>query len=167
MEDHSFLKDKYRTMERTVLSLIILPLPVFAFVYLNLNRPVRTLAIPELPAFLESFLLSLTLALLIFQQVNFQKSIRPLKTPELGLEVKILGYLKATTLRYVILALIGLITSFGLLFFANVGFTIAYAIVLVLVSAYKPSPIRIIQLFRLRGEEKEFVQIINKEFIEK
>lgn len=111
--------------------------------------------------------MSLTLALLLFQQINFQKSIRPLKLPELGLEEKILGYLKATTVRYLILAAIGLIASFGLLFFANMGFTIAYAVVLVMVSAFKPSPIRIIRLFRLKGEEKEFVRVINREYIEK
>lgn len=154
-------------MERTVLGLILIPLPVFAFVYLNLSKPVRTLAIPELPAFLEPFLLSLTLALLLFQQINFQKSIRPLKLPELALDEKILGYLKATTVRYVILATIGFIASFGLLFFANIGFTIAYAVVLIMVSVFKPSPIRIIRLFQLKGEEKEFVRVINREYFEK
>ena len=147
--------------------LILIPLPVFAFVYLNLTKPTRTIDVPELPVFLEFFLLSLTLALLLFQQINFQKSIRPLKLPELGLEEKILGYLKATTVRYLILAAIGLIASFGLLFFANMGFTIAYAVVLVMVSAFKPSPIRIIRLFSLKGEEKEFVRVINREYIER
>jgi hypothetical protein len=165
MKDYSFLKDKYRTMERTVLSLILLPLPVFAFVYLNLSKPTRTINIPELPAFLESFLLSLTLALLLFQHINFQKSIKPLQVDGMDLEQKIIGYLKASTMRYVILAVVGFVAAMGLFFFANVGFTVAYAIVLVLVSVYKPSPIRIIRLFRLSGEEKEFVQVINREYI--
>lgn len=167
MKDYSFLKDKYRTMERNVLLLILCPLPIFAFVYLNLTRPVRTFDIPQLPAFLELFLLSLSLALLLYQQINFQRSTLPLKVTELDLEKKITGYIKATTVRYVILAVVGLIASFGLLFFANLGFTIAYAIVLVLVSVHKPSPVRIIRLFHLRGEEKEFVQIINREYFEK
>lgn len=167
MKDYSFLRDKYRTMERTVLSLILLPLPIFGFVYLNLTRPTRTINVPELPAFLESFSLSLTLALLLFQQINFQRSIKPLQAEGVGFEQKILGYLKASTLRYVILALVGFIAAAGLFFFANVGFTVAYAVVLVLISVYKPSPIRIIRLFRLRGEEKEFVQVINREYIEK
>lgn len=154
-------------MERNVLLLILLPLPIFAFVYLNLTRPTKTFDIPELPAFLESFLLSLTLALLLFQQINFQRSIRPLQLEGIDLEGKILGYLKASTVRYVILALVGFIAAAGLFFFANLGFTVAYAIVLVLVSVYKPSPVRIIRLFRLRGEEKEFVQVINREYLEK
>lgn len=154
-------------MERNVLSLILLPLPVFAFVYLNLTKPVRTFNIPQLPAFLEFFLLSLTLALLLFQHINFQRSTGPLKAEGLDLDRKITGYLKASTVRYAILALVGLIASAGLFFFANVGFTIAYAIVLVLVSAHKPSPVRIIRLFRLRGEEKAFVQVINRHYLEK
>lgn len=154
-------------MERNVLSLIILPLPFFAFVYLNLTKPVRTFDLPQLPANIELFLLSLTLALLLFQEINFRKSVRPLKEIGMDLEKQITGYIKAVTVRYVILALIGLIASLGLLFFSNVGFTIAYAIVLVLVSVHKPSPVRIIRLFRLRGEEKEFVHLINKEYIEK
>lgn len=165
MKDYSFLKDKYRTMERTVLSLILLPLPVFAFVYLNLSKPTRTINVPELPAFLESFLLSLTLALLLFQHINFQRGIKPFQVDGMDLEQKIIGYLKASTMRYVILAVVGFVAAMGLFFFANVGFTVAYAIVLVLVSVYKPSPIRIIRIFRLRGEEKEFVQVINKEYI--
>lgn len=166
MENYAHLRDKYRSMERTILTLILLPLPVFAFVYLNLSKPIRTLAVPELPAFLEFFLLSLTLALLLFQQINFQKSIRPLQSPEKGLEEKMVGYLRATIVRYVILAAIGLIASFGLLFFSNIAFTIAYAIVLVMVSVFKPSPTRIIRLFRLKGEEKEFVRVINREYID-
>lgn len=167
MIDYSYLRDKYRSMERKVLLLILIPLPVFAFVYLNLTKPTRTIHVPELPAFLESFLLSLTLALLLFQHINFQRSIKPLQVEGLDLDRKITGYLKASTMRYVILALVGLITAGGLFFFSNVGFTIAYAIVLVLVSVHKPSPIRIIRLFRLRGEEKEFVYEINREYIEK
>lgn len=154
-------------MERTVLSLILFPLPVFAFVYLNLTRPTRTIRVPELPFFLESFLLSLTLALLLFQHINFQRSIKPLKVEGIDLDRKITGYLKASTMRYVILALVGLIAAAGLFFFANVGFTVAYAIVLVLVSVYKPSPIRIIRLFRLRGDEQAFVQVINRHYLEK
>jgi hypothetical protein len=165
MKDYSYLRDKYRTMERNVLLLILFPLPVFAFVYLNLSKPTRTINIPELPAFLESFLLSLTLALLLFQHINFQKSIKPLQVDGMDLEQKIIGYLKASTMRYVILAVVGFVAAMGLFFFANVGFTVAYAIVLVLVSVYKPSPIRIIRLFRLSGEEKEFVQVINREYI--
>jgi hypothetical protein len=165
MKDYSYLRDKYRTMERNVLLLILFPLPVFAFVYLNLTKPTRTINVPELPAFLESFLLSLTLALLLFQHINFQKSIKPLQVDGMDLEQKIIGYLKASTMRYVILAVVGFVAAMGLFFFANVGFTVAYAIVLVLVSVYKPSPIRIIRLFRLSGEEKEFVQVINREYI--
>jgi hypothetical protein len=167
MEDYSYLRDKYRSMERSVLALILLPLPVFAFVYLNLTKPMRTIHVPELPAFLESFLLSLTLALLLFQHINFQRRIKPLQVEGADLDRKITGYLKASTVRYAILALVGLTAAAGLFFFANVGFTIAYAVVLVLVSVYKPSPIRMIRLLRLRGEEKEFVREINREYIEK
>lgn len=165
MKDYSYLKDKYKVMERNVLMLILLPLPFFAIVYLNMTKPIRTIQLPEIPEIFNPLLISLTLALLMFQQINFQRNIRMLKETEVSFENKILGYLKATLVRYIILAVVGFIAAFGLLFFGNVGFTIIYAIVLILVSVLKPSPVRIVRLFRLREDEKEFVNQINKDFI--
>lgn len=164
MKDYSFLKEKYRIMERNVLILIILPLPFFALVYLNMTRPVRSIPVPDLPVFVESFLLSLTFVLLIYQQINFQRSIRSLQETGISFEDKVLGYIRASTIRYAILAVVGFAAAFGLLFFANIGFTIAYAIALLLVSVLKPSPVRMLKLFQFDEEEKQFVRLINKEF---
>ena len=163
MNDYSPLKEKYKVMERNILILILLPLPFFAFVYLNTTKPVRTIPLPEIPDFFNSLMMSIALALLLFQQINFQRSIRPLKEPEVEFENKISGYISAITFRYVILAAVGFIAALGLLFFANVGFTIAYAVVLIMVSVFKPSPVRIIRLFRLSGEEKDFIFNINSD----
>src|SRR5690606_18904208 len=90
------IKERYRILERNVLILILLPLPFFAYVYLNLTKPVRTIEIPEVPELLNPFLLSLVVALLAFQQINFKRNINSIKEKELGLEEKIKGYSKAT-----------------------------------------------------------------------
>lgn len=162
MDNISSIKEHYRILERNVLILIILPLPFFAFVYLNLTKPVRTIEIPQVPEWLNAFLLALAIALLAFQQINFKRNINSIKVKDLGLEEKIRGYSKATTIRYVLLALVGFIAAAGLLFYGNAGFTVSYAITLILVSVAKPSPERINKLFRLRGEEKELVRYINR-----
>src|SRR5690554_3746651 len=109
MKDYPHLKEKYRVTERNLLLLILLPLPFFAIVYLNLTKPVRTFHIPEIPEIINPFLVALSLALLMFQQINFQKSIQNLKVTEVSFENKILGYLKATSVRYVVLAGVGFI----------------------------------------------------------
>ena len=162
MHNISSIKERYRILERNVLILIILPLPFFAFVYLNLTKPIRTIEIPEVPELLNPFLFSLAVALLAFQQINFKRNINSIKEKELGLEDKLKGYSKATTLRYVLLAVVGFIAAAGLLFYENAGFTVTYAITLILVSVAKPSPERINRLFGLKGEEKELVYHINK-----
>jgi|SRR5690554_2019020 len=167
MKDYSYLKDKYKVTERNVLMLILLPLPFFALVYLNMTKPVRTIQLPEIPEIINPLLVSLSLALLMFQQINFQRDIQGLKETEVSFENKIMGYLKATSVRYIILAVVGLISAFGLLFFGNVGFTIIYAVVMILVSVLKPSPQRISRIFTLGQEEKEFVDQINRYYIDK
>ena len=162
MNDYASLKEKYRIMERNILILILLPLPFFAFAYLNTTRPIRTIPLPEIPDFLNFILMSVALALLLFQQMNFQRSMRRLKEKGVDFETKISGYIRATISRYMVLAVVGVVATLGLLFFANVGFTISYAIVLIMVSVFKPSPVRIVRLFRLSGEEKDFIYNINR-----
>ncbi|HLW20558.1 MAG TPA: hypothetical protein VKX33_09550 [Cyclobacteriaceae bacterium] len=166
MKDYPALKDKYRITERNLLLLILLPLPFFAIVYLNLTKPVRTFNIPEIPEIIHPFLVALSLALLMFQQINFQRSIRNLKATGVSFEEKVLGYLKATSVRYVILAVVGFIATFGLLFYGSVGFIILYAMVLILVSVLKPSPHRITRIFKFKDDEKEFVNQIHRNYIE-
>ena len=166
MKDYPDLKEKYRVTERNLLLLILLPLPFFVMVYLNLTKPVRTFNIPEIPEAINPFLVALSLALLMFQQINFRKNIQNLKVTGVSFESKISGYLKATTVRYVIFAIVGFIAAFGLLFFGSVGFVILYAIVLILVSVLKPSSNRIVRIFKLKDAEKEFVNQIHRSYTE-
>ncbi|MEX2591685.1 MAG: hypothetical protein WD426_02840 [Anditalea sp.] len=162
MEDLPPIKRKFRILERNVLILIILPLPFFALAYLYTTSPTRTIQIPEFPEFLDPFSLSLAIALLAFQQINFQKKIRDIKGSGADLEEKFSRYAKATITRYWQLLMVGFLCAAGLFLYQNAGFTVAYAITLVLISVAKPSPERIIRLFRLKGEERDLIYNINR-----
>jgi hypothetical protein len=162
MYNPSSIKNQFRILERNVLILIILPLPFFAFAYLYTTNPTRTIQIPEIPAFFNPFFLSLALALLAFQQIYFQRSIRAIKGSGLEIKEKFNRYAKTVIWRYWLLLVVGFICAAGLLLYQNTGFTIAYAITLVLISVAKPSPVRIIRLFHLKGEEKDLIFNINR-----
>lgn len=162
MEENYSIKDHFRLLERNILILIILPLPFFAISYLYTTSPTRTIQIPEFPEFLNPFSLSLALALLAFQQINFQRNIREIMEDELQVQEIFRRYASASLRRYWILLVVGFLCAAGLFLYQNMGFTIAYAINLVLVSAAKPSPTRIIRLFRLKGEQKDIIYNINR-----
>ena len=156
------LKRRFRILERNVLLLIIAPLPFFSFAYLYTTNAIREIEVPEFPQFLNLFALSLAIALLAFQQINFQRRISAIRESGADLEERFNGYSKAITTRYWILCLVGFISAAGLWLYENAGFTVAYAITLVLISVAKPSPDRIIRLLRLKGEERDFMFHINK-----
>ena len=162
MQENPSLGEQYRLLERNVLILIILPLPFFAFAYLYTTSRTRTIDIPEFPGFLDPLFLSLALALLAFQQFNFQSTIRKIKGSNQDIRQILDRYAKATITRYWLLWLVGFICAAGLLLYENMGFTIAYAITLVMVSVGKPSPIRMVNLFHLKGEERDLIMKINR-----
>lgn len=162
MENQPYIREQFRLLERNVLLLIVLQLPFFAFAYLNTTRPTRTYQIPELPEFLDTFTLSFVLALLLLQQFNFNRIIRTVRREDMELADKFMAYKDATLRRYWILFIAGLLCAAGLWFYQNVGFTVAYAIILILVSVLKPSPARIIRLFQLEGKEKDLIFNVNR-----
>lgn len=162
MKKDTSLKNQFRLLERNVLLLIILPLSCFSFAYLYTTSRTMTIQLPDLPGFLDPLFLSAALALLAWQQIDFQRSIRNIRGSGFDIREKFGLYANATLSRYRVLLVVGFICAAGLLLYENVGFTIAYAITLVLISVGKPSPIRIIRLFHLKGEEKDLMVNINR-----
>jgi NADH:ubiquinone oxidoreductase subunit 6 (subunit J) len=162
MEELPPLKQEFRILERNVLILILLPLPFFALVYLYTTSPTRTVQVPELPGFLNPFILSLTIILMAFQQINFQKEIRNIQKTVPEVEEKFRRYAKATIKRYWLLLVVGFICAAGLFFYQNAGFTVAYAVTLIIISIAKPSPDRIIRIFHLKGAERDLIYNINR-----
>ena len=162
MAEIPLLKRQYRQLDMSVLVLIILPLTVFGLVYLYSTSAVRTLQIPELPAYLDFFFLSVALALLMFQQIDFKRKMREINETGLDLERKLEAYARAVIVRYWLLLVIGFLCAAGLLFYQNIGYTITYAIALIVVSTAKPSASRITRIFRLSGKEKEIVYDITR-----
>lgn len=60
--------------------------------------------------------------------------------------------------RFWQLFIAGFLCAFGLIVYENPGFTVAYAVTLILTSLAKPTPDRIIRLLRLKGEDREAVE---------
>ena len=144
------MKKDFRLLERNVLLLIAIPLPIFSFAYLYVNSGNLEFNLPQLPEVFNFILLGLVSAMLLIRKTNGD------------LSQKIKGYARATFLRYWHLFWVGLLSAFGLLFYENSGFTIAYAVTLLFVSLAKPMPGRIVKSLQLKKEEKEMVMEIQK-----
>lgn len=162
MQEKTSLGNQYRLLERNVLLLIILPLPFFAFAYLYTTSRTRTIYVPEFPGFLDPLFLALALGLLAYQQIYFQSTIRKIKESNQGIRDIFDRYAKATITRYWLLLVVGFICAAGLMLYENMGFTIGYAITLVMISVAKPSPIRMVNLFHLKGEDRDLMMNINR-----
>jgi hypothetical protein len=158
------LKKEYRALERNVLMLIVIPLPFFSYAYLYTTGENKGLAIPQLPEQLSYLLLTMALLGLVFQNIRFSNGLKTSRIGMLDFDEKFLSYVKFTMERYWILLAIGFICAGGLLLFENPGFTIAYALCLVVVSLGKPTPERVISKLRLKKREKDKVyEIIKRE----
>lgn len=162
MEKQQDIKSKFRILERNVLILTGLPLPLFAFAYLYTTSRSMELAIPVLPELLNSLMMGLVVGLLVVQWLHFHKGIKQTRSAALSLDKKLENYKELTMSRFWKLFAIGLLCAAGLLFYENPGFTIAYAVTLIYVSLGKPTPDRIAKMLRLKGEEKDLVYTINQ-----
>ena len=156
------MKKDFRLLERNVLILIAVPLPIFSFAYLYVTSGNLEFDLPELPQVFNFLTLGLVTAILIFQQVAFSNRVKSIRNNVKELNQKVKGYGRATFLRYWQLFWVGLLSAFGLFFYENQGFTMAYAITLLFVSLAKPTPRRIISELRLKNQEKDLVTEIQK-----
>lgn len=156
------MKKDFRLLERNVLLLIAIPLPIFSFAYLYVTSGNLDFNLPALPEVFNYVLLGLVSAMLVVQQFAFTRRIRAIRKTGVLVSQKVKGYAKATFLRYWQLFWVGVMCAFGLFFYENQGFTIVYAITLLFVSLAKPMPGRIVSALRLKGEEKEQVMEIQK-----
>lgn len=155
--ENSQIRKIYDKLERYVLLMIALPIPFFGFVYLNSESPIFFFEVPQLAEFWEYFGLGLVFTFLIAQSVVFQKDNKVILNSDFDLATKLLSYSRASVKRFGLLLLTSFVAAIGLLLFENPGFTVAFAIALVVFSVAKPSPDRIIRSLKLVGEEKEIV----------
>ena len=156
------MKKDFRLLERNVLLLIAVPLPVFSFAYLYVTSGNLEFDLPELPPLFNFLTLGFVTAILIFQQIAFRNRIKSVRDNVIELNQKVKGYARATFLRYWQLFWVGLLSAFGLFFYENQGFTLAYVVTLLFVSLAKPTPGRIISELRLKNQEKDLVTEIQK-----
>lgn len=156
------LKKEFRLLERNVLILTAVPLPLFSFAYLYTTGGSISLDLPELPVLLSSCMLGVAIGLLILQAVSFNRQVRRIRGEEMPIHAKLKAYAAASIRRFWMLFAVGLLSAAGLLFSERPGFTIAYAVCLLFVSLGKPTPDRIAKGLRLKGEEKEQVYDINR-----
>lgn len=152
----------YDALERNVLILIAIPIPIFAFAYLHAQEGTLDWDLPHLPAFWDSFFLGFVFVILALHYVRFHNGIKQAMTGGFDLEEKVRRYAVATMQRFWVLFLAGFICAFGLMWFDNAGYTIAFAITLVFSSLGKPTPDRIIRLLRLKGEEREEIEQLKR-----
>ncbi|WP_339923328.1 hypothetical protein [uncultured Cyclobacterium sp.] len=156
------MKKDFRVLERNVLILIAIPLPVFAFAYMYVSSGNLEFNLPELPQVFNYVILGLVSAMLLMQQVAYTNRIKAIRKTSDDINQKVKGYGRAIFLKYWHLFWIGLLSAFGLFFYENQGFTIAYAVTLIFVSLSKPMPNRVVNALHLKGEEKEMVMDIQK-----
>ncbi len=156
------IKNIYDLLDRKILILIAIPLPCFAFAYLYTQSGTLSFDLPRLPPFWDFFTLGLVVSILVIQLFNFNATLKKIirNDPELIKKIRI--YAQATSIRYWGYFVCGLICAGGLLVFQNPGFTLMYAITLVLLSFSKPTPDRIVYLLKLKGDEREKVLELKK-----
>lgn len=160
--ENPVIRKVYDVLERNVLILIAIPIPFFAFAYLHAQEGTLDWDLPHIPAFWDSFLLGFVFAILALHYIRFHNGIKEAMTGEWDLEEKVRRYAAATMQRFWVLFVAGLICAFGLMWFDNAGYTIAFAITLVFSSLGKPTPDRIIRLLRLKGEERETIELLKR-----
>lgn len=160
--ENAALRKTYDTIERSVLLLIILPLPVFGFVYLYSQRRLFEINLPVVPDWTEPVLFGLVLILLGYQALGYSRAIKGLLAAGLILEERMKRYGSATVFRFWMLFTSALLSALGLLLFDHAIFTVAFALTLVFISAGKPTPDRIVRILKLKGEEKEAVMDLRR-----
>lgn len=153
------LRKIYHDTERLTLIILLLALPIFGGVYLYHNSGSISKDLPDLPGFLNGFLLSFCPILLLGQEFTFRKKIK-LTFGELELIEKAKIYCQATTQRFLFLLMVSIGASVGLLFSGNPFYIVIFALALVFFSLAKPSPDRMARLMKLKKEDRELLREI-------
>jgi membrane protein insertase Oxa1/YidC/SpoIIIJ len=158
--EKDIIRQIYDRLERNLLLLMALPLPVFAVIYLKAGKD--GFEQPTLAIFGANFLLAMALFLLGLQYFNFQKQISHIRQQDEPLELRMTRYEKAIMSRYWILFAITWISGLGLYLFGNQLFSVIFALALIAFSLGKAMPRRIIKQLGLKGEEKEKIEALSK-----
>ncbi|KEO75170.1 hypothetical protein [Anditalea andensis] len=162
MEKQQDIKSNFRKLERNVLILTGLPLPLFAFAYLYTTSRSMEIDLPSFPGIFDALMMGMVVGLLVVQWLQFHRGIKKTRISTASLDEKLKNYEVLTISRFWKLFAIGMMCAAGLLFYENPGYTIAYAVTLIYVSLGKPTPDRIAKLLRLKGDEKDLVYTINQ-----
>lgn len=147
----------YRKTERLTLLILMVALPLFGVVYLYDSSGNLNWDLPQLPGFVNGFLIGFSIACLIWQYVNFHKKLKQtFSSPELLEKVRI--YSRATNQRYLYLFVVSIFATIGLLFNQNPVYTVIFAVTLIFFSLAKPSPDRMARLMKLKKEDRELIR---------
>jgi protein-S-isoprenylcysteine O-methyltransferase Ste14 len=155
------LRKIYHRTERLTLVILLISLPAFGVVYLYHNSGNLSTNLPELPGFLNGFLITFSLVLLGVQYWAFHQKIK-LTFSQSDLLVKVTTYSKATSQRFLYLFLVSVGSTVGLLLSQNPVYIVIFALALVFFSLAKPSPDRMARLMKLKKEERELLREISR-----
>ncbi|PZX55550.1 hypothetical protein [Algoriphagus chordae] len=151
----------YKNLDRLILILLVLVLPIFGMIYLYQSSGKVTWNLPELPLVLGQILTGAGVGLLLAQYLLFRKRVKAVfQTDDLLVKLKI--YAKATRERYFMLFAVALLCSVGLLFFGSAIFNVIFATALFFFSVGKPSPERIKTLLKLNAEDAELIRLASR-----
>ncbi|WP_057939825.1 hypothetical protein [Algoriphagus resistens] len=160
MEIEEFRK-VYIKLDRLILILLVLVLPIFGMIYLYQSTGKATWNLPELPLLVDQFLSGAGIGLLLAQYLLFRKKVQAVfQTEDLLVKLKI--YANATRERYIMLFVAALICSAGLLFFGSAIYNVVFAGVLFFFSVAKPTPERIKTLLKLNKEDAEVIRLASR-----
>jgi hypothetical protein len=156
--EKDIIREIYERLERKLLIMIALPLPVFTLIYLKVSDNNNFMV----SGFWTNFLLALALFLLLLQYINHQKAVQQLRISAQSLEDKLLKYEKALMSKYWLLFLISWICSLGLFLSGNQIFSVIFALTLIAFSLGKAMPRRIINQLKLKGQDKDRIEGLSK-----
>ncbi|MEP1085357.1 hypothetical protein [Algoriphagus sp.] len=151
----------YKNLDRLILILLVLVLPVFGMIYLYQSTGEISWDLPELPLVVGQILTGLGIGMLIAQYLLFRKRVKAVfQTEDLLTKLKI--YANATRERYLLLFLVALLCSAGLLFFGSAIYNVIFAVALIFFSVAKPTPERIKSLMKLSKEDAEVIRLASR-----
>ncbi|MEB2784968.1 hypothetical protein [Algoriphagus persicinus] len=151
----------YKNLDRLILILLVLVLPIFGMIYLYQSTGKITWNLPELPMLVSQVLSGAGIGLLLAQYFLFRKRVQAVFLTE-DLLAKLKIYANATRERYVMLFVVALICSAGLLLFGSAIYNVLFATALFFFSVAKPSPERIKTLLKLTKEDAEVIRLASR-----